>query len=63
MLPDMGWIEALKQSLDIFGAQVEPTHSGHPSSLPSHKVVLTDIYFYGLRRIIDVVVKAAAQRP
>jgi len=38
MLPGMGWIEALKQSLDIFGAQIKPAHSGHSSSLPSQKV-------------------------
>ncbi len=38
MLPGMGWIEALKQTLDIFGAQVKPAHSGHSSSLPSQKV-------------------------
>jgi hypothetical protein len=34
----MGWIEALKQSLDIFGAQVKPASSRNSSTLPSQKV-------------------------
>jgi len=38
MLPGMGWIEVLKQSLDVFGAQVKPASSGHYAYPPSHKV-------------------------
>jgi hypothetical protein len=38
MLPDMGWIEALKQSLDIFVTQVKPARSTGFSPLPSQKV-------------------------
>ncbi len=35
----MGWIDALKQSLDLFGGQVKSAHtSEHSSSLPAHKV-------------------------
>jgi hypothetical protein len=38
MLPDMGWIETIKQSLDIFGTQVKPVSSRSSTSLPSQKV-------------------------
>jgi hypothetical protein len=38
MLENMGWFEILKESLDIFGAQVKPVSSGHSYSAPSHKV-------------------------
>lgn len=31
----MGWIEALKQSLDLFGTQIKPARTSSP---PSHKV-------------------------
>ena len=39
MLPSMGWIEVIKQSLDIRSAWKRPTHSsGHFSSPPSRTV-------------------------
>ena len=38
MLPDMRWIEALKHSLDIFGAQVKPVSSRNSFTPPSQKV-------------------------
>ena|SRR2546421_3005705 len=38
MLPGMRWIDALKQSLDVFGAQVKPASSRNSSPPPSHKV-------------------------
>ncbi len=39
MLPDMGWIEVIKQSLDISSAWKRPVHSsGHFSSPPSRTV-------------------------
>jgi hypothetical protein len=45
MLHHMGWIEALKQSLEIFGGQVKPASSGHYASPPSHKVDPREIGF------------------
>ena len=41
----MGWIEVLKQSLDVFGAQVKPTRSPGYSPLPSRKVDPKDLGF------------------
>jgi len=41
----MGWIEVLKQSLDVFGAQVKQTRSIGYSSLPSSKVDPKDLGF------------------
>src|SRR5437588_3064635 len=39
MLPSMGWIEIIKQSLRIVGLQLKSSHSpGHYYSLPSQKV-------------------------